>query len=73
MTTVICPKCKRVVTIIHGEDHVICCNEVIYVFSENDSKIFFNEITSPSKPNNVLMNALSQYNKLKSCLQKRNH
>ena len=68
MKTVICPKCKEVVTIINGEDYVICCNEVIYIFSENDSIFFFNEIISPTKPNKVLINALSQYNELNPCL-----
>jgi len=39
MATVICPKCKQVVTAIDSKDYVICCGEVIYVFNEtHDSK-----------------------------------
>ena len=39
MTTVICSKCKQLVTALDNRDYVICCGEVIYVFNETyDSK-----------------------------------
>ena len=31
MKTIICPKCKQVITITTGTEFVICCDEVINV------------------------------------------
>ena len=33
MKTIICPKCKQVITITTGTEFVICCDEVIYTIT----------------------------------------
>jgi hypothetical protein len=69
MATAICPKCNRVIYVpdssVHLEkDFVICCDEVIYIPTDQDKDIFFNELNNPSEPNEALKNAASQYKKL---------
>lgn len=57
MKTVICPKCGEIITVPEGKDFIICCNEVIFVMTNRDVEIFFNEIENPSEPNEALKNA----------------
>jgi uncharacterized protein (DUF1778 family) len=65
MRTITCPKCNEVVTVPDNQNYVICCNEVIYVPDETDTKIFFNELANPSKPNEALKNAAARYKKIR--------
>lgn len=70
MKTVICPKCGKVIyapdsPVQLENDFVICCNEIIYVLTDKDKDIFFNELNNPSEPNETLKNAASRYKKLK--------
>jgi hypothetical protein len=57
----LCPKCKQPVVVPEGKDYVICCNEVIFVISDRDANVFFEEICNPSEPNTALKNAALQY------------
>ena len=64
MKTVICPKCNKVIAVPQGKDFVICCGEVIYIMTNEDSDIFFNELSNPSEPNEALKKAATRYKKL---------
>jgi len=57
MKTVICPKCEQPVTVPEGKDFVTCCDKVIFVMTNRDAEIFFNEIENPRQPNEALKNA----------------
>jgi uncharacterized protein (DUF1778 family) len=57
MQTTICPKCGETIAVPDGKDFVICCDNVIFVMSNRDAEIFFNEIENPSEPNEALKNA----------------
>jgi hypothetical protein len=63
MKTVICPKCNKVI-VLDNKNFVICCNEVIYVLSDQDVNIFFDEINNPSQPNEALNKAALNYETL---------
>jgi acetyl-CoA carboxylase beta subunit len=69
MATAICPKCNKVIYVPDSpvqleKDFVICCDEVIYIPTDQDRDIFFTELSNPSEPNEALKNAASQYKKL---------
>jgi uncharacterized protein (DUF1778 family) len=65
MKTVICPKCGKVITVTKDNYFTICCDEIIYILTDRDRDIFFNELNNPSEPNEALKNAASRYKKLK--------
>jgi hypothetical protein len=64
METIVCPKCNQVITIPQGKDFVLCCGEVLYVLTNQNRDILFNELLNPSEPNEALKNAAIRYKKL---------
>lgn len=65
MRTIKCPECNEIIAVLDNINYVIHCNQIIYVPSERDANIFFNELNNPSEPNEALKNAASRYKKLK--------
>jgi hypothetical protein len=68
MATAICPKCGKVIyapdsSVQLEKDFVLCCDEVIYIPTNQDYDIFFNELLNPSEPNEALKKAVSRYKK----------
>lgn len=65
MRTIKCPECNEIIAVLDNINYVIHCNQIIYVPSERDANIFFNELNNSSEPNEALKNAASRYKKLK--------
>ena len=65
MKTVVCPKCNSVIVVPEGKDFALCCGEVIYIISNQDADIFFDELSNPSEPNEALKKAAVKHKKLK--------
>ena len=47
MRTIKCPECNEIIAVLDNINYVIHCNQIIYVPSERDANIFFNELNNP--------------------------